>query len=211
MNIFKTITVAAALTAAGTAGTSAVAQARSVAVVNPEAAISQSQAFQNAEQAIRTQFASQIQAGQTRSQALQSELEAAANALRTASQQPNADQNALRQQQVQLQQRQAAAQQELQQLNQPILLARAYATEQIQQQLQPAVEAAMNQAGVDLALRPEAVVFSTNPQTVSLTDEVVAQLNSRLQSVQITPPAGWQPGQAQAQAPAQQPQPQPQQ
>lgn len=195
MNIFKSMAVAGALAATSIGGTAATAQAQSVGVLDVESAIRGSQAYQTAIQQLRQQYATQIAQRQERAQALQAEIAPLAQQLQTAAQQPDADQNALRQQQAQLQQRQQAAQQELAQYDQPIALAEAYISEQIQVQLDPAVRAAMQATGTDLVIRPETVVAASNPQAASLTDDTVAQLNQRIQSVAITPPQGWQPGQ----------------
>lgn len=175
------------------------AQARSVAVVDVEAAIRGSQAWQNALTSIRTTYASQIQAAQTRSQALEAEIKPLVDAYNAAAQQPNATPESVRPYAQPLQQKQQAAQAELQRLNQPISLARAYVQEQIAAQLDASVKAAMAAKQVDLALPPQAVIVISNPE-VNLTDEVVTEINRRVQSVQVQPPAGWQPGQTQQQA-----------
>ena len=193
--MFKTMTTAAALAALTAAAAPAFAQANTVGVLDAQGAIRSSQAYQTAVQQLRTQYATQIQQREQRAQALQTELQQLAQQLQTAAQQPNADQNALRQQQAQLQQRQQAAQQELAQYDQPIARAEAYIAEQVQVQLDASVRAAMQATGTELAVRPEAVLLALNPDAANITDDTVLQLNQRIQSVQITPPEGWQPGQ----------------
>lgn len=195
MTFMKTIAIAGVLGTAVLTSTSALAQAQTVGVLDVDNAVRASQAYQNAIQQVRQQYATQIQQRQDRAQALEAEIQPLAQQLRTAAQQPNADQNNLRQLQTQLQQRQATAQQELAQYDAPIARAEAYISEQIQVQLDAAVRAAMQATGTELALRPEAVVLASNPAAASITDDAVAQLNQRIQSVSITPPEGWQPGQ----------------
>lgn len=196
MKTLKILAGAAALASASlSVAVPAAAQVQSVAIVDVEGAIVQSQAYQNAVQAIRQQYASQIQQIDTRRQALQTQLQGLQQTYQQTASQENADQNALRQQAQQIQQVQQAAQQELGTLEQPISLAQAYAAEQVQVQLTAAVRAAMQQAGVGIVLRPEAAVLAADPAAANLTDETVAQLNSLVQSVQTTPPQGWQPGQ----------------
>jgi len=57
-----------------------------------------------------------------------------------------------------------------------------------------------------VVLQPQAVIKVL--PAADITNDVLAELNASVPSVSITPPAGWQPGQAGAgQAPAQ-PQPQ---
>ncbi|EMD84561.1 OmpH family outer membrane protein [Pacificimonas flava] len=209
MKTLKILAGAAALASASLSVAAPVAaQVQSVAIVDVEGAIVQSQAYQNAVQAIRQQYASQIQQIDTRRQALQTQLQGLQQTYQQTASQENADQNALRQQAQQIQQVQQAAQQELGTLEQPISLAQAYAAEQVQVQLTAAVRAAMQQAGVGIVLRPEAAVLAADPAAANLTDETVAQLNSLVQSVQTAPPQGWQPGQTlqaarQSQQPAQ--------
>ncbi|MHB9878874.1 OmpH family outer membrane protein [Pacificimonas sp. ICDLI1SI03] len=172
----------------------ALAQAQAVAIISPEGAIQGTTAFQNAQTAIRTTYASQISNLETRVQALQAELTTARTNFENARSQPNATDESVRPSAMALQQLQARAQQEQQQLQQPIALANSYATEQIEVHLDEAVRAAMTAKNVDLVLRPEAVVAMAPGGDANLTDEVVAELNRRIQSVTVQPPADWEPG-----------------
>lgn len=207
MTKFKTLLASAAIAAATVSiGTSAHAQARSVAVISTDGAIQGSQAWQNAQTAIRTTYAAQIQQLETRQAALQTELQALQTAYQTAAQAAGATADSVRPSATALQQKQQAAQNELGQIQAPIARSEAYVREQIAIHLDASAKAAMGAKGVDLAVRPEAVVVTTS-DAANLTAAVVAELNKRVQNVGVTPPAGWQPGQtiraAQAQQPAQ--------
>ncbi|MGB3722750.1 MAG: OmpH family outer membrane protein [Pacificimonas sp.] len=204
MTKFKTLLASAAIAAASVSMAAPVhAQARSVAVISTDGAIQGSQAWQNAQTAIRTTYAAQIQQLQTRQTALQTELQALQTAYQTAAQAPNATQETVRPSATALQQKQQAAQQELGQLQAPVARSEGYVREQIAVHLDASAKAAMNAKGVDLAIRPEAVVVTTS-DNANLTSAVIAELNKRVQNVGVTPPANWQPGQTIRAAQAQQ-------
>jgi Skp family chaperone for outer membrane proteins len=109
--------------------------------------------------------------------------------------------------------RQQAAERELSELNAPIELAVAYAQEQITLRVNDAVNAARTARRADIVLTRNAAIWASDG--ADLTPAIITELNRIVPSVQITPPAGYQPGalmraaQQQAagqQAPAQQPQ-----
>ncbi|MBV7256581.1 OmpH family outer membrane protein [Pacificimonas sp. WHA3] len=205
MTISKTLLAGAALAAAAmTTASPAFAQARAVAVISTDGAVQGSTAWTNAQTAIRSTYAAQIQALETRQAALAAELKPMQDAYNNAAQQPNATRESVAPYAQPLAQKQQAAQAEMQQLQQPVALARAYVAEQISVHLDAAAKAAMAAAGVDLALRPEGVLVVGQGSNANLTDEVVAELNKRVQNVSVTPPAGWQPGQLQQAAQPQQ-------
>jgi hypothetical protein len=64
--------------------------------------------------------------------------------------------------------------------------------------LDAAVKAAMAAKRVNLVVQPQAVLLAQ--PAADLTADITAELNKTVTSVQITPPAGWQPGQQQAAA-----------
>lgn len=185
------------------------AQARGVAVVNVDAAVQGTNAYRTALTQVQSTYASQIQAVEARQQALDAELAPLRQALQAAQNAPNATPASVQQSAQALATRQQTAQAELNQMQEPYLRAIAYAREQVMLQLEPALLAAMAAANVDLVLRPEAVLTATPNSPANLTSAVTAQLNSRVASVQIAPPADWQPGDTvraaqQQQQPAQQ-------
>lgn len=207
--ILKAAAFALALPTATLAAAPAFAQATSIGVVNIDQAVQQSTAWTTAMTQMQTTYAAQIAAVNTRRTAIQAELQPLVTAFQTAQQQPNPNQQALQTQLQQIQTREQAAQQELGRIGQPVALARAYVEEQIVSRLDAAIRAAMTAKRVQMVIRPEAAV-SFQP-TADITADVTAELNRAVPSVQITPPAGWQPGgqQQQGQAPAAQPQQQP--
>ncbi len=204
---FKALAASLALTApAMIGGGAAHAQARGVAVADLEAAIGQSAAYTNANTQIQTTYKAQIDQFTARQNALTAELQplvAAYNAARSA---PNATQQSVQPSAQALQTKQQAVEQELANISQPVRLSRAYVVEQIGAQLDAAVTAAMRARNVDLVLSPGGVVKAQG--NADITSAVVTELNRLVPSVQIVPPAGWQPGGQQQQGQPQQQQPQ---
>ena len=174
-------------------------------MISTDAAIQGSQAFQNAQQALRTTYAAQYQQLQTRQQALQGELTALTDGVQYGCTGARELQRKAfvrrRPRSLRSSRRHRPSSSSLQE---PLALAEAYVREQIGVHLDAAAKAAMQQKGVDLALRPEAVVVAAAGSEANLTDEVVAELNRRVQNVAVQPPAGWQPGQTLQAARAQQ-------
>lgn len=206
----KLIAAAFALTAPLVAASPAYAQARGVAIVDVDGAIRGTTAFTNAVQQIQTTYAAQISAAQARATALQAELTPLQQAFQAAQAAPGATEASVRPAYEALAARQQAAEQEMATLNRPAALAQAYVREQIAVEANAALEAAVQAAGVDLVLSPQAALYVTPGSGANLTPQVTAQLNQRVSSVQITPPANWQPGDTlrAAQQPAAQQQPQ---
>jgi len=95
-----------------------------------------------------------------------------------------------------IQQIQENAKQELQQILLPERLSEAYGQEQITAKLQTVVPTAMQKAGVTLLLSREAVIYGP---AADLGQTVLAELNAQLPSIQIVPPAGWEPAELRAQ------------
>lgn len=183
--------------------TNAFAQAKSIAVVDQERAIGESNAFKTAMTQVQTTYKAQIDQLNARRTALQTEIQPLVTAYESAAKAPNATEASVRPSATALQTKNNAANQELQRLSQPIELSRAYVVEQIARQLNPALKSTMTARKVDLLLVPGATV-SYEP-AVDITAALTAELNRLVPSVQIVPPAGWQPGQQQGAAPAAQP------
>jgi Skp family chaperone for outer membrane proteins len=179
------------------------AAAQSVAVLDPNAAVENSNAWKTAAQTIQTTYKTQISQAQARQTALTAEIKTAATALDTnhdgqispaeAKANPNGVQS--------LQTKQQSAQQELQRLSEPFNRARDYALEQITGHEDEAVTNVVKQRRVQVLLRPEAAIYA-DPAT-DLTGAVTAELDRLITApVSVTPPANWQPGQQQQAAPA---------
>jgi Skp family chaperone for outer membrane proteins len=196
--LFASLMLAAPMMIGGQAN----AQARSVAVVDPDTVIGKSSAYTTAMTQIQTTYKAQIDQVNTRSAALNAELKPLVDAFNVARSAPNATEQSVQPSYDALQKKKAAADQEIGRLSQSIQLARAYVLEQIEAQFDAAVRAAMRTKAVDLVLASGAAIAYQPAADISAA--VTTELNRLLPSVQIVPPAGWQPGQKQqAAAPAQ--------
>jgi len=179
-----------------------------VAVADLDEAVAKSNAYVLAVNQIKITYKAQIDAADARAKALTAELQPLALAYQAATKAPNAAQNqaALQQQLATLQQREQAANREVGKISEPVARARAYAQEQILMKLEAAVNSAMTKKRINILLQPQAAIKVL--PAADITNDVLAELNVVVPNVSITPPAGWQPGQAGgAQAPSQ-PQPQ---
>jgi Skp family chaperone for outer membrane proteins len=179
-----------------------------IAIADLDDAVAKSNAYVLAVNQIKITYKAQIDAADARAKALTAELQPLAAAYQTAARAPNAAQNqaALQQQLTSLQQREQAANREVAKISEPVARARAYAQEQILLKLEAAVSSAMTKKRINILLQPQAAIKFL--PAADITNDVLAELNVSVPNVSITPPAGWQPGQAGgAQAPAQ-PQPQ---
>lgn len=182
----KTIALAA-LAGSAAIATPAAAQVAGIATSSPEAVIVRSQARINAYQQIDQQFASQI--GQLRTmrqelQTLQRSLDTDNNGQLTP-QEAQANPTVLQQMQQK--------EQQLSQVSQPIVLAQTYAIEQLINDYQNTQQQVIQQKNIQIMLTPDAIQWA--PDAVNVTDDLVAALNQRVPTVQVTPPAGWRPRQ----------------
>lgn len=194
---------------------------KGIGVVNVRAAVANSNAFKTAQTQRQTTYAAQIQQANTRQQQIAQQLQPLYTQAETASRAANPDQAALQRQVTQIRQIEANGQRELQQILQPLALSEAYVQEQITAQLNTAVEAVAKRRNITLIFDPTSGSPIYADAAYNMTQDVVNELNRLVPSVQIVPPAGWQPrevreaqaaqaGQAAPQQPAQQPRPQPQ-
>ncbi|MBO9377330.1 OmpH family outer membrane protein [Sphingomonas histidinilytica] len=172
-----------------------------VAVVDLEGAVANSAAYRSAMTQIETTYKAQFTALQTRQTALQGELGPLRTEIENLQKNPATPKATLDAKIAAFQQKGQAAQAELQRLAAPIARPQAYVKEQIGAKVEQALKAAMTAKRVGVVIGPEAVVAVQGGS--DLTPDVVTQLNALVPSVSITPPANWQPGQAeQAAAPA---------
>ncbi|MGN6620856.1 MAG: OmpH family outer membrane protein [Sphingomonas sp.] len=205
MTYFSKFLLAAAVAAPGLIAAATPASAQSVAVLDPDAAIGNSNAWKTAAAAIQTTYKTQIAQAQARQTALAAEIRTAATPLDT-----NKD-GQISQQEAQaaqtsnpaalraLQAKEQSAQAELQRLSLPFSRAKAYAIEQISSHEDEAVQNVVKQRRITVLLRPEAT-FVADP-SADVTSAVTAEIDRLVTApVSVTPPANWQPGQQQAQA-----------
>lgn len=199
-SLLKTAAIAALVAAMpATAHAQAAAAANGVAVVDLDAAVNGSAAYQAAVNQIQTTYKAQITTAQTRQTALQGELNAARTEIENLQKNPATPKATLDAKIAAFQTKGQSAQTELQRLALPFARPQAYVREQVEAKVEQALRAAMTAKKVGVVLRPEAA-FAYQPSS-DLTTDVVSQLNALIPSAAITPPANWQPGQAD-QAPA---------
>ncbi len=218
MRKFKMMMLAAAVAAPALTVAMAVpaqAQVSAVAVVDPEAAMNNSNAWKAAATQLQTAYKPQLDQAEARRTAIQAELQPMVTAFDTARRAPNANEAALRTQAEAIQRKEQAGNAEIQQITMPFARARAYAIEQLQGQLRGAIDAAAKRKNASLVVLPSDVVYML--PAADITAEVTIDLNRLIPAVSITPPANWQPGAQQQQGvapaaapPAARPQTQPQ-
>jgi Skp family chaperone for outer membrane proteins len=193
----------AAAPAAGPVG----AGVNGIAVANLDAVVANSLAFKKAQADREVTYKPQLDAAKAKEAALNAQIKPIVDKFQKDRAAPGANVNALAaaaQQQVQAIQESGKA--EIEKIVEPVRLSDAYVLEQIMEKRAAAVQAAMSKAGVTLLLNPEAILAATN--AYNLNQQILSELNTSLPSVQIVPPAGWQPREAregagqQQQAPA---------
>ena len=185
----KTILTAAALFAAS-AATPALAQ---VAVADMDAVLTQTAAFKAAQAQIRTTYKTQIDALNTRQQALAAQLQPLRTELETLQKNSSTPRATFDAKVAAYRAQEANAQRELETLSAPLRRPNAYIQAQLEDKLDAAIRAAMAAKGLKVILRQEAAIARTPDSDA--TADIVAQLNTLVPTVSITPPAAWQPGQ----------------
>jgi len=172
-----------------------------IAVVNLQGVVGNSNALRAAQSQRAVTYKAQIDAAEARRAAIIAQLQPMAEKFQR-DRAANPNNPALMQEQQTIQQLQDSGTQELQRIMQPVALSDAYVQEQITDKLGAAMQAAMRASGVSVLLKAEAVQMMTS-ENYDLTPEVLAQLNTLAPSVQITPPAGWEPREIREQRAAQ--------
>ena len=176
----------------------AAAPASTVAIMDLEAAVTNSAAYQAGMVQIETTYKAQIAAVKARQTALNTELTALKTEFDNLQKNPATPRATLEAKATALQAKGQAGQEELQRLAAPIQRPQQYVKEQVEAKLEQAAKNAMAAKRVTIALRPEAA-WLNNP-AVDITADVVTQLNALVPSASTTPPANWQPGQQGQQA-----------
>ncbi|WP_370188920.1 OmpH family outer membrane protein [Qipengyuania sp.] len=187
MKLFAKTIAAAALAGTAAIATPAAAQVAGIATSSPEAVLFGSKARIEAYRQIDTQYATQISQLRTlrqEMQTLQQSLDTDKNGQLT---QAEAQANPAVVQQIQ------QKEQQLGQVSQPIVLAQTYVLEQLINDYQNVQQQVVQQKKIQLLLNPDAIQWA--PAAVNVTNDLVAVLDQRVPSVQITPPAGWRPRQ----------------
>jgi Skp family chaperone for outer membrane proteins len=172
---------------------SSAAFAQPVIVIDHDAAISSTTAFQAAEQTIKTTYAAAISSLQTKQQQYGTELQTEKAALEAAGKQPAANKTVLEAKVRAFQEKAATYQRELEGMALPIKRTQAYVIAQIDQRYPAALKAVMNKHQSLIVVQQNATV--AYQPSADATADMVAQLNTDVPSVSTTPPADWQ-GQA---------------
>lgn len=183
---------AVALAGATLVAVPASAQVAGIATSSPEAVIVRSQARITAYQQIETQYAAAI----TQARTLRQEIGTLQQQLDTNKdgQLSQAEVQAKQPVVTQIQQKEQAIQTAMQ----PVVLAQTYAIEQLINDYQNVQQQVISQKKIQIMLAPDAIQWA--PDAVNVTEDLVKAINTRLPSVQITPPAGWRPRQESLQA-----------
>ncbi len=193
MNIFAKSALGAACAVAGASlAIPAAAQVNGIATADIGFAVANSQAFQTGYQQIATQYQTQRttieQRTQQRQQLVQTFDTNGDGQLDQAEQAATQDPNNTTVQQVQ------ALDQEIATLQQPINRARVYVVQQVAQQYSAALQQVISDQNIQFVMAPESLVYA--PESADVTTSVVTALNTRVPSVQVAPPADWQPSEA---------------
>ena len=188
MNIFTKTIAAAALVGTAFAAAPVSAQVSgNIAIVDAPRVLIGTNAFRTAYQQIGTTYQSQAtqiqQKGQQRQTLLQ-QLDTNGDGQFDQTEQ-QAAQNAPQAAQI----RQLDT--ELEQLGRQIEIARVYAIDQMLQQYPAVVQQVVQQNSIQVLLSPDAVVYA--PAAATINQTVVDAMNTRVPSVQVTPPANYQP------------------
>lgn len=198
MTSFKTFLMAAALATPATLfAASAQAQVSGIAVVDPDAAIGNSNAWKAAQTQLQATYKTQIDQAEARRKAITAELQPLVTKFQ-ADQKANVAAATLQSEAQAIQTKEQAGNAELGRLTAPFLRARTYVAEQIQAQLKAAIDAAAARKKASIVLTPNDVAH-LDPAG-DMTADVTTELNRLVPSANITPPAGWQPGQGGAAA-----------
>ncbi len=168
------------------------AQVNGMAVAEAAVAVAGSQPLQSGFQQVGTTYESQITAleqYQTQRQQLLQQLDTNGDgSLDESEQAVLEDANNTVVQQI------ASLEQNINTVQAPIQMARLYVVSQVAEQYGPAVQQVISDRQIQIMLSPEAVVYA--PDEANVTELISQAINSRLPSVSITPPQGWQPTQA---------------
>jgi Skp family chaperone for outer membrane proteins len=198
MKTYKKVLLATALVAPGLLVAAAGAQAQTVAMLDPDAAMQNSKVWTSTWSTIDTTYKAQIDQAKARNDAINAEIQPLLKALDANSDgQLSQDEiqrarDSKRPELAQIEQKQAAGQTELGRMLQPVTRARLYLQEQVASKVPDAVTSVVKTRKVGLVVKPEAVRM-LGDATGDLTPAVSAEIDRTLTSVAVPPPVSWQP------------------
>ena len=172
-----------------------------IAVANLEGVVTNSNAFRTAQQQRPTTYKAQIDAAEARRKQIADQLQPMIDKFNKERAAPIPNTASLQQQAQAIQQIQESANQELQKILEPVSMSEAYVQEQINEKLGSVIQGAMTKNGVTLLLNPQAVLAVGKAYDLSVA--ILGELNTALPSVQLVPPAGWEPREVREQKAAQ--------
>lgn len=174
-------------------------------IANIDAIVINSRAFQQAQQQRGIVYKTQIEAANARSQAINAELKVMVDKFNRDKSAAGASQEDLQQQAQAIQASQQYGQQEVNRILEPVALSDAYVNETIRGKLDPAIKAAMAKTRISIVFTPNQVIGFNN--AYNLSPAILTELNALIPSLDIKPPAGWEPLAVRQQRAAQQVQP----
>ena len=162
-----------------------------LAVANIDAIVVNSRAFQTAQQQRAVVYKSQIDAANARSVQINAELKTMVDKFNHDKQTAGVSQEALQQQAQAIATSQQYGQQEINRILEPVARSDAYVNEQIRAKLDPAIKAAMAKTRVSIVFTPNQMIGFNN--AYNLSPAILTELNALVPSLDIKPPAGWEP------------------
>ena len=175
------------------------AQTTSVAVVDPSSAMLGVKAIGPAWKQISDQYRAAYTVAEARERTLDSQIAPLRKRLDTNNDgsvdqtELAAAQGASKPEIQQIQAAQQAAQADIGTTLQPARLAQAWVLDQVKLKFRPTLNAVAARKAIGLVVSAEAATFAT--PAADITDDVVAALDQATPTLNITPPAGWQPDQ----------------
>lgn len=175
----------------GAAGAPATAGVNGIAVANIDAVVQNSAAMKSAAAAREVQYKPQIDEFRARQAALEGQMQPMVEKFQRDRAAPGANQADLQKQVQAIQALQESAKQELERILLPVRLSEAYALEQVSEKVNAAIQSAMTKNAVTLLLAPQSVAAASN--AYNLNQAILTELDTALPSIQVVPPAGWEP------------------
>ena len=189
----RTLAAVSAAAIAGLALTApASAQVNGIATADQTLAVARAQALQTGYEQIGTQFEAQL----TQASQLQQQRDVVVRGLDTNGDGQLSDAEVAAAPESTRQQVNSLDQQ-IATIQAPVQRARIWVVTQIGQQYGAALQQVISERSIQMLLAPDAIIFA--PEAADVTGAVTTALNARVPTVQITPPADWQPSQAGAQ------------
>jgi len=198
MNTYKKVLLATVLVAPGLVLAAAGAQAQTVAMLDPDAAMQNSKVWTTTWTTIDTTYKTQLDQAKARNEAINREIQPLLKALdanndgQLSQEEIQRARDSKRPELAQIEQKQTAGQTELANLLQPVTRARLYLQEQVGSKIADAVTSVVKTRKVGLVVKPEAVLM-LGDASADLTPAVSAEIDRTLTSVAVPPPAAWQP------------------